>query len=231
MPELLRLSAAAARENGWRLVTHVAESDQEFEMFLHARGAMFDWLQRNDRNMSDCGRGSPVQHLERHGYLADNLLAVHVNYLASGDAALLGRRGVSVAHCPRSHAFFKHQRFPREELAGTGVNICLGTDSLASVTKVRGRPLELNLFAEMQSFAAAHPEAPPETIVRMATLNGARALGMQGAIGQLSENALADLIAVPFRGSSASSFEAVVHNAGDVAASMIDGEWVRPPGL
>jgi cytosine/adenosine deaminase-related metal-dependent hydrolase len=47
MPELLRLSSAAAREKGWRLVTHVAESDQEFEMFQHARGAMFDWLQRN----------------------------------------------------------------------------------------------------------------------------------------------------------------------------------------
>ena len=228
MPELLRLSAATAREKGWRLVTHVAESDLEFEMFLHARGEMFDWLQRNERDMSDCGLGSPVQHLERHGYLADNLLAVHVNYLAPGDAALLERRGVSVAHCPRSHVFFRHRRFPREELAGVGVNICLGTDSLASVTKVRGRPMELNLFTEMQSFAAAHPQLPPETILRMATLHGARALGMQGKIGELSENAMADLIAVPFTGNCAGAFEAVVHHAGDVAASIIDGEWVRP---
>jgi cytosine/adenosine deaminase-related metal-dependent hydrolase len=229
MPELLRLSAAAAREKGWRLVTHVAESDLEFEMFSQARGEMFDWLQRNERDMADCGLGSPVQHLDRHGYLADNLLAVHVNYLAPGDAALLGRRGVCVAHCPRSHAFFQHRRFPQEALAGAGVNICLGTDSLASVTKVRGRPLELNLFTEMQCFAAAHPDVPPETIVRMATLNGARALGMQGMIGQLSGNAVADLIAVPFNGNCADAFEAVVHHVGDVAASMIDGEWVRPP--
>ena len=229
LPELLRLSAATAREKGWRLVTHVAESDLELEMFSHARAEMFDWLQRNERDMSDCGLGSPVQHLERHGYLADNLLAVHVNYLAHGDAALLGQRGVSVAHCPRSHAFFRHRRFPREELAGAGVNICLGTDSLASVTKVRGRPMELNLFTEMQSFAAAHPNAPPEMIVRMATLNGARALGMQGTIGQLSENAMADLIAVPFNGHCADAFEAVVHHAGDVAASMIDGEWAKGP--
>jgi cytosine/adenosine deaminase-related metal-dependent hydrolase len=229
MPELLRLSAATAREKGWRLVTHVAESDLELEMFLHARGEMFDWLQRNERDMSDCGLGSPVQHLERHGYLADNLLAVHVNYLAPGDAGLLERRGVSVAHCPRSHVFFRHRRFPREELAGVGVNICLGTDSLASVTKVRGRPVELNLFTEMQSFAAAHPAVPPETIVCMATLNGARALGMQGTIGELSENAMADLIAVPFTGNCADAFAAVVHHAGDVAASMIDGKWARPP--
>ena len=229
LPELLRLSAASAREMGWRLVTHVAESDLELEMFVHARGEMFDWLQRNERDMSDCGLGSPVQHLERQGYLADNLLAVHVNYLAPGDAALLERRGVSVAHCPRSHAFFQHRRFPREEFAGVGVNICLGTDSLASVTKVRGRPIELNLFIEMQYFAAAHPDVPPETIVRMATLNGARALGMQGKIGELSENAMADLIAIPFTGNCADAFAAAVHHVGDVAASMIDGEWVRPP--
>ena len=199
-------------------------------MFLHARGEMFDWLKRNERDMADCGLGSPVQHLERNGCLSDNLLAVHANYLAPGDAALLGRRSVSVVHCPRSHTFFQHRRFPREELARARVNICLGTDSLASVAKVRGEPLELNLFAEMQAFAAAHPEATPETILRMATLNGARALGMQGTIGQLSENALADLIAVPFSGNCADAFEAVVRHAGDVAASMIDGEWVRPPG-
>jgi len=229
MPELLKLSAATAREKGWRLVTHVAESDLELEMFMHARGEMFDWLQWNERDMSDCGLGSPVQHLERHGYLAGNLLAVHVNYLAPGDAALLERRGVSVAHCPRSHVFFQHHRFPREKLAGVGVNICLGTDSLASVSKVRGRPMELNLFTEMQTFAAGHPDVPPETIVRMATLNGARALGLQGKIGELSENAMADLIAVPFTGNCADAFEAAVHHVGDVAASMIDGEWVRPP--
>src|SRR5438876_3153894 len=147
-PELLSLSAATARDKGWRLVTHVAESDLEFEMFMHARGEMFDWLRRNERDMSDCGLGSPVQHLERHGYLADNLLAVHVNYLAPGDAALLERRGVSVAHCPRSHVFFQHRRFPREELAAAGAKLCLGTDTLVSVPNVRGRPRELNPFTE-----------------------------------------------------------------------------------
>src|SRR5439155_206662 len=188
MPELLRLSAAVAREKGWRMVTHVAESDLEFEMFQHARGEMFDWLHRNERDMSDCGLGSPVQHLERLGYLADNLLAVHVNFLAPGDAALLKLRDVSVAHCPRSHAFFRHRRFPREELAGVGVNLCLGTDSLASVTKARGRPMELNLFTEMQSFAAAHPDVPPETIVRIATRHGRRAPGMEGKVGELYDN-------------------------------------------
>src|SRR2546430_501608 len=111
MPELLRLSAAVAREKGWRLTTHVAESAEEFEMFTRARGPMFDWLKRNERDMSDCGLGSPVQRLEDNGYLADNLLAAHANYLAPGDAASLARCGVSVVHCPRSHAFFRHEPF------------------------------------------------------------------------------------------------------------------------
>jgi aminodeoxyfutalosine deaminase len=207
----------------------VEESDLEFEMFALGRGEMFDWLKRNGRDMSDCGLGSPVQHLERHGCLADNLLAVHVNYLAAGDAALLGERGVGVVHCPRSRDFFQHRSFPREELAGSGVNICLGTDSLASVNKVRGRLLELNLFSEMQAFAVAHPDVPPEDILRMATLNGARALGMRGKIGELAESALADLVAIPFVGAVADAYGAAVHHTGAVAASMIDGQWAIAP--
>src|SRR5581483_6284649 len=118
------------------------------------------------------------------------LLAVHVNYLAPGDAALLGRRKVSVVHCPRSHAYFRHRRFPLDELASAGVNICLGTDSLASIYQKPKKSVELSLFDEMRAFAEANPEAMPETILQMATINGAHALGMKGQIGELSPNAL-----------------------------------------
>ncbi|HXT41462.1 MAG TPA: amidohydrolase family protein [Candidatus Angelobacter sp.] len=229
IPELLRLSALLAREKGWGLTVHVSESAEEFAMFMEARGEMFDWLKRNGRDMSDCGRGSPVQHLERNGCLADNLLAAHANYLASGDAALLGRRGVSVAHCPRSHAYFGHQKFPREELYAAGVNLCLGTDSLASAARARGRTPELNLFAEMSSFAAVHPDVPSEHIVQMATVNGARALGLRGRIGELAADTCADVIAIPFRGQIYEACDAVVGHCGDVHASLIDGEWAIAP--
>lgn len=229
VPELLRLSADTARLRHWPLATHVAESGQEFEMFAHGRGEMFEWLKRNERDMSDCGRGSPVRHLHRNGVLGDNLLAVHVNYLAAGDAELLGQHQVSVVHCPRSHAYFRHQPFPREPLASSGVNLCLGTDSLATVNKVRGRPLELSLFAEMQTLAASSPELSPESILRTATLNGARALGKRGQCGELTENALADLIALPFAGKVEEVYAAMLHHQGDVTASMIDGRWAIPP--
>ena len=60
--------AATARKRKWRVSTHVAESEQEFEMFMHARGKMHDWLQRNERDNSDCGRGSPVEHFARNRF-------------------------------------------------------------------------------------------------------------------------------------------------------------------
>lgn len=228
-PALLRQSARLARRCGWRLVSHIAESAPEFEMFRHARGEMFEWLRRNERDMSDCGGVSPVQHAERCGLLGPNLLAIHVNYLAPGDAALLARRRVSVVHCPRSHAYFGHAPFPFRTLRRAGVNLCLGTDSLASLrTAPRTRP-ELSLFLELRAFAAAHPETAPEAILRMVTVNAARALGLAGRLGELTPGAHADVIAIPFGGAPRDAYDAVVHHQGPVSASLIGGRWAVPP--
>ena len=225
-PGLLRHAAAIARRRRWRIVMHVAESATEFEMFKHGRGEMFDWLARSQRDMSDCGRLSPVQHLAKIRLLGPNLLAVHVNYLAPGDAELLARKRVSVVHCPRSHDYFRHEAFPRRTLAKAGVNICLGTDSLATVRKHPRPQLELNMFLEMRAFAVKHPGVPAKQILQMATANGARALGLAGKAGELVRGANADLIALPCHRKVGDIFEAVVHHAGDVSASMISGRWV-----
>jgi cytosine/adenosine deaminase-related metal-dependent hydrolase len=63
----------------------------------------------------------------------------------------------------------------------------------------------------------------------MATLNGARALGMDGQIGELSEGSFADLVALPFAGKIADIYDGVLHHQGDVAASMINGRWAIAP--
>ena len=228
LPELLRSSARLARKRRWLVCTHVAESEEEFEMFTHARGAMYDWLQRNHRENSDCGLGSPVEHLARNKMLGRNLIAVHANLLARGDAALLGKHRVNVVHCPRSHAYFRHPPFLRERLANAGVNLCLGTDSLATVRSVGKQKPELNLFEEMRAIADADKSVSPEEIVRMATINGARALGLKGQIGELCPDAFADLIAIPDAGRKKDVFEAVLDHAGPVHASMIDGRWIIP---
>jgi len=229
VPGLLRLSAEMARKRHWPLSIHISESAQEFEMFLRGQGIMFDWMQRNDRPMDDCGERSPVQHLDRYGVLSENCLAVHVNYLADGDSKLLARRKTSVAHCPRSHAYFGHENFPYDTLMRAKVNVCLGTDSLATVYKTPRQKVELNMFDELQAFATKHPRVSPENILRMATANGARALNMEGQLGEISENALADLIAIPFDGNLKDATESAVHHKGNVLASMIDGSWVMEP--
>jgi cytosine/adenosine deaminase-related metal-dependent hydrolase len=231
VPELLRLTADMARQRHWPLSIHVSESVQEFEMFTKGRGVMFDWLRRNERDMGDCGERSPIKHLDRYGVLSENCLVVHVNYLAEGDATLLAKRKTSVAHCPRSHAYFGHDDFPLGTLTKAKVNLCLGTDSLATVYKKPRQTVELNMFDELQAFAAKHPRVRMETILEMATVNGARALGMAGHTGEISEKALADLIVIPFKGKVEDATEAAVHHEGDVLGSMIDGEWAIQPSL
>jgi cytosine/adenosine deaminase-related metal-dependent hydrolase len=226
---LLQLCAKVAREKKLRITSHVAESEQEFEMFTNARGKMFDWLKKNERDNSDCGCGSPVQHLESAGLLGENFLAVHANYLDEKDFGLLAKRNVSVAHCPRSHDYFRHEKFPLKKLLNANVNVCLGTDSLSTVRKSGKQKLQLDMFAEMRAFAANDKSILPEEILKMATMNGARALGMAGNIGELSENAFADLVAIPFRGKVADIYETVLHHASTVSASMVDGQWAIAP--
>lgn len=227
-PELLQLTARLAQKRNWRVSIHVAESIQEFEMFMRAEGRMHDWLKRNERDNSDCGLGSPVAHLARNRLLGENVLAIHVNCLAKGDATLLAKNHTHVVHCPRSHSYFKHPPFERSRLARAGVNVCLGTDSLATVRKIGRTKPELDMFAEMRELAHKDSSASPSEILRMATVNSARALGLAGKVGELTPNALADLIVIP-AGKAKTPEQAVIAHAGPVRASMIEGRWIIPP--
>ena len=229
LPELLRLTARTAQKRKWRVSIHVAESTQEFNMFQNAGGEMHDWLKRNERDNSDCGLGSPVAHLARNKLLGENVLAIHVNCLARGDATLLAKNKTHVVHCPRSHDYFKHPPFERGRLTSAGVNIALGTDSLATVRKIGKQKPELDMFAEMRALADADKRLSAEEILQMATVNGARALGLAKKIGELSANASADLIAIPFSGKVAKSYETALAHSGHVAASLIEGRWAIPP--
>jgi cytosine/adenosine deaminase-related metal-dependent hydrolase len=229
LPELLERTARLAQKRGWRVSIHVAESQSEFDMFQHARGSMHEWLQRNQRDLSDCGLGSPVAHLARHRLLGENVLAVHVNCLARGDATLLAKNRTSVVHCPRSHDYFRHPSFERARLASAGVNICLGTDSLATVRKTGRQKPNLDMFAEMRLLADKDHAISPAELLKMATVNGARALGLAGDLGELTFGALADVVAIPFSGKAKAGYDAALEHTGNVSASMIEGRWVIPP--
>ena len=85
------------------------------------------------------------------------------------------------------------------------------------------------MFAEMRALADKDKTVSPAEILKMATVNGARALGLAGKIGELSKNAFADLIAVPFTGKFSRVSEALLEHSGNVTASMIEGRWAIPP--
>jgi cytosine/adenosine deaminase-related metal-dependent hydrolase len=227
-PELMRACAALGRKHRWRLTSHVAESAAEFDMFRHGRGPLHAWLQSR-RDMGDCGRRTPVQQLAQLGVLGPGFLAVHANYLTPSDINLLGESQAHVVHCPRSHAFFGHRPFPAAKLIRANVNLCLGTDSLASVKACSGLEPELDLFAEMRALVQAAPGLEPATVVRLATINGARALGWPGRIGELTPGAYADLIAIPYAGTPKEAYAALVNHTGPVSAAMTAGCWL--PGF
>ncbi|MBM3901258.1 MAG: amidohydrolase family protein [Verrucomicrobia bacterium] len=229
LPALIEGTARQARAAGIRTTTHVAESHAESEMFLYRRGPMFSWLEPQ-RPMDDCGIGSPVQHLERHGLLGPDHIAVHANYLWDGDVERLARSGTHVVHCPTSHDYFGHQRFPLEPLRSAGVNLTLGTDSLASTRVIPGRRVTLSLLAEVREFLSKNSLVSPLEALAWITVHGARALGVDGRLGELSPGALADLIAIPHSGAVEDAVEAVVNHGGCVSASLIDGEWAIAPG-
>jgi cytosine/adenosine deaminase-related metal-dependent hydrolase len=213
----------AQRENVL-LTTHLAESEEEMSMFRDAKGPLFDFLKEIGRDMKDCGTGTPfgrfseiVRDSSASVGMTESCIVVHLNELLHGDFNLLANSGkkFSIIHCPRSHAYFGHSPFQFRQLRELGFNICLGTDSLASNE-------DLSLFAEMRAFQKTFPDVSSEEILKMVTTNPARALQQENSIGKIRSGFMADLIAVPCRGST-SLFEEIIAFDQAVAWSMIGG--------
>ena len=217
---LFELTSKAAGELGMPVTTHCAESREEWEMFRHGRGELHDFMLKLGRWMHDCQHGrTPLAHLVSSGALSERWLLAHMNELGESDFEWLERQPrssrPSVVHCPGSHRYFRHAPFPLARLQEAGVNICLGTDSLASTDS-------LSMFEEMRQLARRHPWLNAQEILSMATLNGAKALGIQA--GRLEAGALADLIAIPFAGGMEGIYETVLAHANPVAWLMVNGQ-------
>jgi cytosine/adenosine deaminase-related metal-dependent hydrolase len=187
--DLYRLARQAGDNHGMLSTTHIAESIEEHEMFNHASGPLYDFLAEMGRDNSDCGQGSAVSHLIEHGVIGDNCIIAHLNYLQDYDYELVARSGASVVHCPKCHAYFGHAPFPLKALRAHGVNVCLGTDSLASNNS-------LDMRSEMREVQQVHGLTDRD-VLEMATVHGARALGQAGRLGELSPGSIADLVAFP----------------------------------
>ena len=138
----------------------------------------------------------PLAQLNRFGLIGPRTQCVHMTELNDEDIELLASSGAHVIHCPESNMKLASGQCPVVQLAAAGVNVALGTDSAASNN-------DLSLFGEMRSAALLAKlgtgdatALPAADVLAMATINGARALGMQDSLGSLEAGKLADLIAV-----------------------------------
>jgi cytosine/adenosine deaminase-related metal-dependent hydrolase len=219
-PDLYKATARAARACGLGVTTHVAESRDEWEMFHDRSGPLYELLRDLGRPTDDCGDVTPFMALWRLGCVDRSWLLAHMNELAQEDIATLAaappRLRPSVVHCPGSHAYFSHAPFPLAALRQAGVNVCLGTDSLASTDS-------LSMFEEMRRVARAFPDLSTQAIVAMATRAGADALGETGRLGELCPGAHADMIAIPAPQLSTDPCAVIVFHRGPVDWAMVGG--------
>jgi cytosine/adenosine deaminase-related metal-dependent hydrolase len=159
---------------------HWAETEAEGRWLRDGSGPLAALLGPSPR-----ARGLTL--LERAGLLGPRLALVHGNHPAAGELARIARARATLVHCPGSHAFFARPRAPIAAWLRAGVEVALGTDSLASND-------DLDMYREMALLRASHPGLAPRIVWRMATLGGARALGWAGRVGELRPGAWADCV-------------------------------------
>jgi len=142
----------------------------------------------------------PLQRLEELGMLGPDLQAVHMTQLTAKEIEKLSAFGVHVIHCPESNMKLASGACPVEHLIGSGVNVALGTDGAASNNDLDmlGEMRTAALLAKLSAKDATAVSAT--TVLEMATINGARALGMENEVGSLEEGKQADLIAINMSG-------------------------------
>ncbi len=222
---LYQAAATVAAETDLLFTTHVSESSDEIEMFALSRGNLYD-LVNSVGSLHPTGNSTPLAYLADNLVLPDGALLAHMNGLIESDFQWLERRVedglINAVHCPQSHAFFDHPEFAADRLRDVGVNICLGTDSLASSQS-------LSLFDEMSAFAATYPGWSPADILQLATVNAAAAVGCSDTLGSLAEGFQADCIAIPCPESVTDPYEAILNHTGPVKHCWIAGREVQVP--
>jgi 5-methylthioadenosine/S-adenosylhomocysteine deaminase len=205
--QLLRALAGRAEACGEPLTIHVAESEAEAALLRDGSGPFPDLFRERgfwDDEWQAPG-SSPVGYLHRLGIFSSRTMAVHCVNLDQQDHSLLQAGQVTVVTCPRSNARLGVGTAPIQKLLKEGIPVALGTDSLAS------NP-DLDMFAEMAALIDAHEGLFPAPVLRMATLNGARALGLDDRLGSIEVGKLAELFVVPLEDPGIKPFDAVCSN-------------------
>jgi cytosine/adenosine deaminase-related metal-dependent hydrolase len=226
-PALFRAVAELARQRNMRPAIHVAETNQELELLTKGTGEFRDFLS---------GLGvlpeawlppglAPVPYLEGLGILERPALLIHGNYLDEESMSLVLSRNCSIVCCPRSHAFFGREPHPVRRLLDMGINVALGTDSLASNDS-------LSVLDEMRFLFRNRKDLKCDEIIRMATLNGAVALDFGGVLGRLRRGYWADMtvLRLPENIGDRNVEAQILEGAGECLATIVQGQVVWTKG-
>jgi len=203
--------AELARKYGVPVIMHLAETEAEL------------------KDARDTYSATPTAYLERIGFWGPRTIAAHAVWVNDEDIAILARRGVGVSHNPESNMKLASGSAPIAKLLAAGVAVGLGTDGAASNN-------DLDMFGAMRqaSFLAKHithdpAVMPARTALDLATIGGARVLGLDGQIGSLEAGKRADLISVSMGAARQTPlYDPVSHlvyvtRGDDVRTTIVDG--------
>ncbi len=183
-----RRVAEMALERDVLTAIHLAETPEERRMVVDGDGPLVDAFRRigflSGSWQAPCM--SPVAWADQVGLLGPKTLAVHVNDVTDEEIDLLAAKDCSAVFCPKCHDYFGRPRHPLPKLIEAGVNVCIGTDSLASNSS-------LDLLAELREARKQFPKISPLTLFKMIGANPAKFLREESRLGVLQEGAHCDL--------------------------------------
>jgi cytosine/adenosine deaminase-related metal-dependent hydrolase len=216
----------ACAELGLPIATHLAESASETEFLRTGGGA---WQSFSEMLVPPLGT-TGIRALASAGLLNSNVIAAHCVKVDEEEIALLAEHDVAVAHCPRSNAILGCGVAPLRELRAAGIRVCIATDSPASTPS-------FDMFDEMRAaiMAARTRQGRPDALtaaeaLELATLGGARALGLEDTLGSLVPGKQADLTVLSLAGTAFIPWEDPVTGAvlggspRDVVATLVSGQ-------
>jgi len=217
--ETLKAARALANKFNAPLLIHLAETRTELDDSLRQRHM------------------SPVKALDSLGVLTGRTVAAHCVWVDEADMAILKARGVGVAHCPSSNMKLGSGVAPVARMLELGLTVGLGPDGPAGSNNDLNMFEEMDLAAKLQKVMTLDPETlPASTALEMATIRGARVLGMEKEIGSLEAGKRADMIVVRLdRPNAVPMYDAVSQmvyalKADDVRDVMVNGKPVVSDG-
>ncbi|WP_239061064.1 amidohydrolase family protein [Desulfovibrio sp. JC022] len=190
--ELLQGVKKANHAAGLPFPIHLAENEEEDEIVAHGSGE-FATMLKGAGLLADCGNKGlrPVEYAESLGLLDESTLAVHCVRVADEDIKTLAERKVNICLCPRSNTYIGEGRAPWEKILKSGINTCLGTDSI-------GSNYDLSMWNELEYLLKnIEISLSPADALALVTTNSAKALQIDDSYGSLEKGKRAVYATVP----------------------------------